>query len=88
MTHESETPSDIAVPPALAARLAAAAAEQHRQLRDVLRDAVESYLRALQPLTPAQRSPAEAAARMRASRPDNKLPEGVTIRDLMTYGRA
>ena len=75
-------------PPALAARLAAAAADQHRQPRDVLRDAVESYLQALQPLTPAQRSPAEAVARMRSSRASNKLPEGVTIRDLMTYVRA
>jgi hypothetical protein len=88
MTHESETPSEFAVPPALAAQLQAAAAKQHRQLRDVLRDAVELYLREFRPLPPAQRSPAEAAARMRESRPGNKLPDGVTIRDLMTYGRA
>jgi hypothetical protein len=54
----------------------------------VLRDAVESYLQALQPLTAARRSPAEAAARMRSSRAGNKLPEGVTIRDLLTYERA
>lgn len=33
-------------------------------------------------------TPQEAAARMRAARPGNKLPPGVTIRDLMTYGRA
>jgi hypothetical protein len=33
-------------------------------------------------------SPQEAAARMRAARPDNQLPPGVTIRDLMTHGRA
>lgn len=32
-------------------------------------------------------TPQEAAARMRAARPGNKLPPGVTIRDLMTYGR-
>lgn len=33
-------------------------------------------------------SPQEAAARMRAARVGRKLPPGVTIRDLMTYGRA
>jgi hypothetical protein len=88
MAHETETPTDLAVPPALAAQLQAAAAAQHRPPRDVLRDAVESYLQAVRPSSPSRRSPAEAAARMRQSRPGNKLPEGVTIRDLMTYGRA
>lgn len=33
-------------------------------------------------------SPQEAAARMRAARPGNQLPPGVTIRELMTHGRA
>ncbi|HUB14940.1 MAG TPA: hypothetical protein VMB34_23540 [Acetobacteraceae bacterium] len=33
-------------------------------------------------------SPQQAAARMRAARPANELPPGVSIRDLMTYGRA
>jgi hypothetical protein len=88
MTIEIKNPSELAVPPALAAQLRAAAAKQHRQLPDVLRDAVELYLNQLRPLPLAQRSPAEAAARMRTSRPGNKLPDGITIRDLMTYGRA
>jgi hypothetical protein len=83
MTHESET-----MPPALAARLAAVAAEQHRNLRDVLRDAVEMYLSELRPPT-STRSPAEAVARIRASRSGNTLPDGITtIRDLLTFGRA
>lgn len=33
-------------------------------------------------------SPREAAARMRAARPGNTLPPGISIRDLMTHGRA
>lgn len=33
-------------------------------------------------------SPQEAARRMRAARPGNQLPPGVSIRDLMTHGRA
>jgi len=33
-------------------------------------------------------SPQEAAARMRAARLGNRLPPDVSIRDLMTYGRA
>jgi len=36
----------------------------------------------------SDRSPQEAAARMRAARPGNQLPPGVTIRDLVTYKRA
>jgi predicted transcriptional regulator len=84
----SDTLSDLAVPPALAARLQEAAAAQHRPPREVLRDAVELYLREQRPFPPAHRSPGEAAARIRRSRPGNKLPDGVTIRDLMTYGRA
>ncbi len=33
-------------------------------------------------------SPREAAARMRAARAGNPLPPGLSIRDLMTHGRA
>ena len=33
-------------------------------------------------------TPQEAAARMRAARPGNLLPPGVSIRDLITHGRA
>jgi hypothetical protein len=33
-------------------------------------------------------SPNEAAARMLAARPGNPLPSDITIRDLMTHGRA
>jgi hypothetical protein len=33
-------------------------------------------------------SPHEAAAQMRAARSGNPLPQGVSIRDLMSYGRA
>jgi hypothetical protein len=41
-----------------------------------------------QPLPAPKRTPAEAAARMLANRKLHPLPEGMTIRDLMTYGRA
>jgi hypothetical protein len=45
----------------------------------VLRDAVEIYQRELRALTSTRRSPAEAVARMRASRSGNKLPDDITI---------
>ena len=35
-----------------------------------------------------QHSPAEAAARIRELRKGNMLPAGVTIKDLINYGRA
>ena len=33
-------------------------------------------------------SPQEAAARLRAARPGNRLPDGVSIRERMVHGRA
>lgn len=90
MTHETEHPMQLPIPPALVAQIQAAADEQHRAPEDVLRDAVELYLRASGPPVPektAWRSPAEAAARMRRSRMDNALLDDVALRDLMTHGR-
>jgi hypothetical protein len=65
MTQKTENTADLAIPPALAAQLQAAAEEQHRSARDVL----EGYLRTWRPLVSSnRRSPAEAAARMMRAR--------------------
>jgi hypothetical protein len=88
MTRETED-TDFAIPPTLAAQLQAAADEQHRSARDVLRDAVEGYLRAWRPLASSSpRSPAEAAARMMRARQGNARLDDAALRELMTYGRA
>lgn len=60
-----------------------------------LRAALEAVLRTAEESAPDEQramavivsefSPQEAAARMRAARPGNKLPPDVTIRDLMTH---
>ena len=84
------------IPPALAAQIQAAADDEHRPAADVVREALERYLStgrkgtglAHESPVPAKRPPAEALARMRERRKGNVLPEGVTIRDLMTHGRA
>ena len=79
-------PDDLAVPPGLAAELELIAARQHRQAADVLREAVERYLAAIRETAAEEPMPlAEMVERMLANR--TKLPEGVTIRDLMTEGR-
>ncbi len=91
MTHETEYPPVLPIPPALVAQIQAAAEEQHRSAEDVLRDAVELYLRVLHPLLPearARRLPAEAAARMRRARQDNARLDDAALRELMTHGRA
>jgi len=90
MTQKTEDATDLAIPPALAAQLQAAAEEQHRSARDVLRDALEGYLRAWRPLTTSatRRSPAEAAARMMRARQSNVRLDDAALRELMTYGRA
>lgn len=79
-------PNDLAVPPGLAAELELIAARQHRRPADVLREAVERYLAASRGMPVEEPMPlAEMVERMLATR--TKLPEGVTIRDLMTEGR-
>jgi hypothetical protein len=90
LTQKTDNTTDLAIPSALAVRLQAMAEEQHRPARDVLRDAVEGYLRAWRPLTPSttQRSPMEAAARMMRARQSNVRLDDAALRDLMTHGRA
>jgi hypothetical protein len=89
MTQKTENTTDLAIPPALAAQLQAAAEEQHRSVRDVLRDALEGYLRARRALvSPNRRSPKEAAARMMRARQGNVRLDDAALRDLMTSGRA
>ena len=87
MDDQPEHLSDLAVPASLAARLSEVADAEHRRPLDVLQDAVDLYIRAKQSSGEPRRTRAEAAARMRQSRSGNTLPEGVTIRDLMTFGR-
>ncbi|MGE0221953.1 MAG: hypothetical protein AB7F35_07860 [Acetobacteraceae bacterium] len=87
MADQPEPLSDLIIPPPIATRLAEVANAQHRHPLDVLSDAVNLYLRDQQTSAVTPRSRAEAAARIRQSRAGNKLPEGVTIRDLMTYKR-
>ena len=84
---QDHTP-DLAVPPELAAEIIAAAEEQHRAPGEVLHDALEQYLTGRRPAAGAQRSPAEAAARMRRARAGNPRLSDAALRELMTHGRA
>ena len=83
-------PADALLPPDLIAEVEALAAVERRSSRDILREAVELYLQDRKPVAEPRPklTPKEAAARMLQLRKGNVLPDGVTIRDLMTYGRA
>ncbi len=94
---ESQTQNTaIALPATLLAEVEAVAEEEHRPVSDVVREAVERYLRRPRPYAPAEQSDqapdkltaAEAIERILQQRKGNVLPDGVTIRELMTYGRA
>ena len=83
------------IPPALLEQVEAVAAAEHRSARDMLREAIEGYLSARQPHAapgagqpPERRTPQEAATRILERRKFHTLPDGATIRDMMTYGRA
>ncbi|MGD0632721.1 MAG: hypothetical protein ABSA13_00385 [Beijerinckiaceae bacterium] len=93
-THDK---AEELIPLALLQQVETAAAAEHRSARDMLREAVESYLSARRMLaasgagqqpSPQRRTPREAAARILERRKFHPLPEGTTIRDMMTYGRA
>ena len=86
----------LTIPPALAKEFQSAAEVEQRPADELVREALERYLveRRLRssvsgvfPRT-GRRTPAEAAARLREQRAGTVLPEGVTIKDLMTHGRA
>jgi len=81
-------------PAALLAQVQAVAVEEHRPTTEIVREAVERYLesrRAHGGASTENAARAEkglaAAAQIRELRKGNILPEGVTIRDLITEGR-
>jgi hypothetical protein len=78
------------IPEPLAARLVATGASPEYLALAALRQVADELERNQKVATGevSRRTPAEAAARMRASRAGHVLPEGVSIRDLLTDGRA
>ena len=85
--------TDLVIPPALAAEIQAVADGDGRPAADIIRDALESYLANWhERMSHAQEKPRktalEAATRLRELRKGIVLPQGVTIKDLMTHGRA
>ena len=80
----------VHIPETLATRLTAAGANPEHLALVALAQAADELERGRQAAASevVRRTPAEAAARIRASRASNILPEGVDIRDLMTHGRA
>lgn len=88
---KSEAASDTLVPPGLLPEILAAAEEERRAPRELVGEAVELYLqerRARRGAPAPKHTPAKAAARIRELRKGNVLPPGVTIKDLISHGRA
>jgi predicted transcriptional regulator len=81
---------EIRLPPDQQAHLTELAASLGRTADEILREAVALWEEhQTQRAAPKiKRTPAEAAARILERRKNHKLPEGETIRDLVTYGRA
>ena len=74
-------------------QIEALAAAERRPVGEMLREAVESHLQERRSsggsgVSAASRTPQQAAARIRELRRGNVLPDGVTLRELMTYRRA
>ena len=91
------TPENPLIPLSLLEQVQAMAEAEHRPASEILRDAIESYQRDHRGVvelaeekkpSAGPRSPQQAVARILERRQYRNLPEGMTIRDLMTLGRA
>ena len=82
---------EIRLPPEKEAHLAKLAASAGRSPDDIVQEGValweERRTEQLRTATP-KHTPAEAAARIRELRKGVRLPEGVTIKELINHGRA
>ncbi len=92
---KTQYPAEPLIPAALLEQVEALAAAEHRAAGDMLREAVEGYLQerrgtidASLARSESRRDLQQVVDRILELRKGNALPEGVTIRDLMTYGRA
>ncbi len=92
---KTQTHFETLIPPSLLEQVEALAAAEHRPAGDMLREAIEGFLRERRALPASEvagqqsaRTAQAAAARILERRKRHLLPDGVTIRDLMTYGRA
>lgn len=87
-------PTDALLPEVLLAEVEAVAAYENRPAREILREAVERYLRdrpfagANGVASEVRPDPIGVARRMRERRKLHPLPDGMSIRDLLTFGRA
>ena len=82
---------EIHLPPDKEAHLAQLAASAGRSPDEIVQEAValwEERQAQQQQAAKRKHTPAEAAARIRELRKGRFLPEGETIKDLISYGRA
>jgi predicted transcriptional regulator len=83
---------EIRLPPDQEAHLAALATSAGRSPDEIVQEAVvlweERHAQRPRQTPKPKHTPAEAAARIRELRRGNFLPQGETIKDLITYGRA
>ena len=78
----------LTIPPALENEIRVAAAIAHRPPEMIVSDALEQYLAELRTRpAPNAEARAAAAARIREQRKDNLLPDGMTIEDVIAWGR-
>jgi hypothetical protein len=78
------------LPPALLTALEAAAADVHRPANEIVREALEGYLAELHSHphgTPDAQSRSATVARMLERRRGRHLSPGVTIEDVIAWGR-
>lgn len=80
---------EIRLPPDQEVYLAALAAKTGRSTDELVQQAVAEWeQRQPQPAPKRKHTAAEAAARIRELRKGNRLPEGETIKGLISFGRA
>lgn len=90
---QDNDPIEALIPPALLADVEAMAAAEHRSAREVLRAAVEQYRNNRLAMSGDKKAALTDSAdnvvqRILERRKHHPLPEGMTIRDMQTFGRS
>jgi len=84
---KSNDTDELTIAPALQAEIRAAAADVHRPAQEIVQEALEGYLAAHPRVVSNAQTLSATVARMLKRRGERRLSSGVTIEDVIAWGR-
>ena len=90
MESDRDSANELVIPQTLQAEIRAVAIVANRSADEIVREALEVYLahqQHVEPQVPDAQTRAATVTRMLQRRSDRRLPKGVTIEDVIAWGR-